>query len=124
MTNAFSRLSRVTMTSLMAALMIASPLALDWPARAADRVQAVIMKSISYDPKTLEIEAGDAVEWTNKSYTEHSASAEDSSFDTGLIPPGKTTKQVTFSSPGIFTYHCSMHGKSMTGIIKVKAKPK
>jgi plastocyanin len=80
----------------------------------------IIMKSISYDPKKLEIKVGDAVEWENKSYTDHSATSEDAGgCDTGLIARGKTTKKVEFNKAGVYKYHCSMHGKSMSGEITV-----
>ena len=87
---------------------------------AASSTHTVIMKSISYDPKILEIRVGESVDWENKSYTEHSATADDSGFDTALIPPGKKTKKIEFSKAGIYKYHCSMHGKAMSGQIVVK----
>lgn len=85
----------------------------------------VNMKSISFDPKKLTIKVGDTVEWKNLSYTPHSATsddstAKDSSFDTGLIEPKKTTKKVTFSKPGTFMYHCSIHGRAMTATVEVQ----
>jgi plastocyanin len=86
----------------------------------AKETKVVVMKSISYDPKILEIHVGEEVEWKNESYTQHSASAEDKSFETGLISPKKTTKKILFDKPGTFRYHCSVHGKTMSGDIVVK----
>jgi plastocyanin len=86
--------------------------------------KSITMKSISFDPKVLELIEGDSVEWVNKSYTDHSATSENGAFDTGLIAPSKTTKAVVFPKAGHFAYHCSMHGKSMSGILEVKAKSK
>lgn len=81
----------------------------------------ITMKSISYDPKLIEIDAGDKVEWVNKSYTDHSATAKDGeSFETGLVAPQKTSKVVVFERPGTYDYHCSIHGNSMRGRIIVK----
>jgi plastocyanin len=84
-------------------------------------VHKVTMKSISYDPKSLEIKSGDSVEWINKSYTEHSATAEASieNFNTGLVQPNKTSKKIEFSKPGTYSYHCSVHGKTMSAQIVV-----
>ncbi len=84
----------------------------------------VTMKSISYEPKVLEVKTGDTVEWINKSYTDHSAtSAADekssSKFDTGDIHPQKTSKKIVFKEIGTFLYHCSVHGKTMSGKINV-----
>jgi plastocyanin len=84
----------------------------------------VTMKSISYDPKNIEIKVGDSIQWKNISYTEHSATSykdEKSSakFDTGLIQPKGISKKIEFKLPGTFSYHCQVHGKTMTGNIKV-----
>ena len=82
------------------------------------------MKSLSFEPKALGIRVGDSVEWANKAYTEYSATSFDDEkpnvkFDTSLIGPQKTSKKIEFKDPGIFSYHCSVHGKTMTGKIEV-----
>jgi len=83
---------------------------------------SVTMKSLSYDPKKLEVHAGDSVEWTNGSLTAHTAISDDDgkTFDTGEVEPGKTSKPVKFDKEGEFKYHCKVHGKSMSGTIVVK----
>ena len=93
-------------------------------ASAATRV--VEMKSISFDPKVLEVKVGDDVEWKNVSYTDHSATSESvpagaSAFDTGQIAPRKTSKSIRFAAPGVYFYRCSIHGRTMSG--KIEAKP-
>ena len=84
----------------------------------------IFMKSLSFEPKLLEIKLGDSVEWENASYTEHSATAyiDDNKvvkFDTGLIQPKKNSKKIEFKDVGTFSYHCSVHGKMMSGKITV-----
>jgi plastocyanin len=88
---------------------------------AAASVHEVTMKSISYDPKSIEIKKGDSVEWINKAYTEHSATADGDveKFDTGLIQQNKTSKKIEFGKAGTYSYHCSVHGKTMKGQIVV-----
>jgi plastocyanin len=82
--------------------------------------KTVTMKSISFDPKVLQVKIGDSVEWENKSHTEHSATAdENSAFDTGLVAPNNKSKKINFDKPGTYKYHCSIHGKSMSGEITV-----
>jgi plastocyanin len=83
----------------------------------------VKMKSLSYDPKRIEITQGESITWKNTSLTDHSATSEDSpkSFDTGLVPPGKESRKIVFNKLGVFKYHCSVHGKTMSGIVSVKA---
>jgi plastocyanin len=80
----------------------------------------VQMKSISFEPKTLEIAAGDTVKWNNISYTDHSATGE--SFDTGLVKSKAYSKPVVFSKAGSFSYNCKVHGKTMSGTIVVGDK--
>jgi plastocyanin len=86
----------------------------------------VTMKSLSYDPKKLEVHVGDSVVWTNESRTKHTVVSDDDgkTFDTGEVEPGKSSKPVKFEKEGEFKYHCRVHGKSMSGTIIVKAAQK
>ena len=83
----------------------------------------VEMKSISYAPKKIEIKVGDTLEWKNSSLTEHSAIVDSAgstgTFDTGMVQPGKTSKRVDFNKAGTYQYHCSVHGKTMSGTVTV-----
>ncbi len=92
---------------------------------AAAAVSTVNMKSLSYDPKNIEIKNGDSVEWVNNSYTNHSATGdsaekESDNFDTGMVAPKAKSKKILFSKPGVYSYHCRMHGKTMSGQVTVK----
>jgi plastocyanin len=86
----------------------------------------VAMKSLSYEPKKLEIRVGDAVVWTNKAFAAHTATSDDDgkTFDTRNIEPGESSKAVKFNKAGEFKYHCLVHGKTMSGTIVVKATAK
>jgi plastocyanin len=82
----------------------------------------VKMKSLSYDPRELEIHVGDSVVWTNTAFTTHTATSDDEgkTFDTGEIKPEESSKPVKFEREGEFKYHCKIHGKSMSGTVIVK----
>jgi plastocyanin len=82
----------------------------------------VTMRSLSYDPKKLEVHVGDSVVWTNESRTTHTAVSDDEgkTFDTGEVEPGNSSKPVKFEKEGKFKYHCRVHGKTMGGTIVVK----
>jgi len=83
---------------------------------------SVVMKSISYDPKSVEVPVGGSIVWTNKAFTNHTATSEDDgkAFDTGEIKPGESSSPVEFDKEGEFQYHCKIHGKTMGGTVVVK----
>jgi plastocyanin len=86
----------------------------------------VTMKSMSFDPKRLEIPIGASVVWENKSHSKHTATSDDDgkTFDTGAIKPSNSSKPVKFENEGEFKYHCLIHGKTMSGTVVVKAAKK
>ena len=82
---------------------------------------SVDMKSISYDPNIVNASVGDSIVWTNKAFSNHTATSEDEgSFDTGEVKPGESSSPVKFDKEGEFQYHCKIHGKTMSGTVVVK----
>jgi len=69
---------------------------------------AVQIANFAFSPATLTIKVGDIVTWTNQDSVGHSATADDNSFDTGILAQGKSGI-VTFSKAGIYKYHCRVH---------------
>lgn len=69
---------------------------------------SVTISNYAYSPSTITVKVGDTVTWTNQDSVQHSATADDKSWDTGLLAQGKSGS-VTFSKAGTFTYHCSIH---------------
>ena len=86
----------------------------------------VTMKSLSYDPKKVEIRVGDSVVWNNKAFAAHTATSDDDgkTFDTGNVEPDESSKAVKFEKEGEFKYRCLVHGKAMSGTIVVKSAGK
>ena len=76
------------------------------------------MKSLSFQPNRIEITAGTTVSWTNNDPLEHSVTAVDRSFDSGLIPAGATWRH-TFTRPGTYRFFCQPH-PFMKGVVIVK----
>ncbi len=79
---------------------------------------SVQIANFSYSPATLTVKVGDSVTWTNMDSAGHSATADDNSFDTGILDYGKSGT-VTFQKAGTYTYHCSIH-PNMHGTIIVQ----
>src|SRR6185312_3364580 len=69
---------------------------------------AVVIQNFAFSPAALTVKVGDQVTWTNQDSATHSATADDGSFDTGVLQNGQSGS-VTFSKPGTYTYHCSVH---------------
>ena len=92
-----------------------------WSANEPAAPISVEMKSISYDPKNVEVPVGGSVVWTDKAFTNHTATSDDGqTFDTGEIKPNESSSPVKFDKEGEFTYHCKIHGQTMSGMVVVK----
>jgi plastocyanin len=87
------------------------------PAAGRDTVAAAV-EDFAFRPARLEIAAGTTIVWTNNGQVSHTVSAEDGSFDSGSIEPGKRGS-ITFSRAGTFPFHCTPH-PFMRGVIVVR----
>ena len=86
----------------------------------------VTIVNFAFQPGATSIHVGDSVTWTWSSKnggTPHSTTSDSSSsvqWDSGTKTSGSFTQ--TFTSPGTFSYHCSVHS-NMTGTITVLPNP-
>jgi plastocyanin len=78
----------------------------------------VHIKNFSYVPQTLTIHPGQTVEWINDDEAPHSATADDTSFDSGDLDQGQSWS-FTFVNVGKYAYYCDEHA-FMKGAIVVK----
>jgi len=69
---------------------------------------SVTIADFTFTPATITVNQGDTVTWNNNGPTPHSATANDGSFDTGILKKGETSSH-TFSQPGSFSYFCKPH---------------
>lgn len=89
------------------------------PKRAAS-VRRTTIKNISYLQPRITVAVGTTVEWTNGDPLPHTVTANDKSFNSGLIQPGKTYRHM-FTKAGTFSYYCIPH-PFMKGVIVVTAQ--
>ncbi|OBZ19627.1 hypothetical protein A8L34_07035 [Bacillus sp. FJAT-27264] len=76
------------------------------------------MSNFSFSTPKLEIHSGDTVTFINRDEIKHSATADDHSFDTGLLGKDES-KSVTFAKAGEYGYHCIPHpGMQATIVVK------
>lgn len=69
---------------------------------------AVELKDFAFNPKTITVKAGSTVTVTNADLTGHSVTADDASFDSGVLSQGESAT-VTFDKAGTFGFHCTPH---------------
>jgi LPXTG-motif cell wall-anchored protein len=73
-----------------------------------------------FSPATVSVAVGDTVTWKNNGQAQHSATASNGSFDTGIIAPGQSRSH-TFTTAGTFSYFCTVHGTAQSGTVRVAA---
>ena len=82
-------------------------------AQARARVQVPI-EEFRYQPTTVTVPAGTTVVWTNLDEANHTVTADDDSFDSGLLGLNEAFSY-TFTTPGEYGYYCIPHGAPGSG---------
>jgi plastocyanin len=91
------------------------------PVATAQSTANISIKNFSFNSSSITVVIGvnNTVTWTNMDAVTHTVTADDGSFN-GTVPAGKTFTH-TFTTAGVFTYHCSIH-KFMKGTVNVLAE--
>ena len=79
--------------------------------------QVTMAKSYRFDPKTIEVDAGSTVTWTNDdnfTHTVHVDGREDHK-----VEPGERVS-IAFATPGTYRYVCTLHRRDMKGEVIVR----
>lgn len=71
---------------------------------------------MSFRPTTITVPVGTTVTWNNMDTT-HTVTSDTGLFDSGILPQ-RQFWSYTFTEPGTYAYHCSIH-TSMTGTVVV-----
>jgi len=99
---------------------VASPTTTQAPSNpASGGTQEVKIANFAFDPPSLTISVGTTVKWTNEDSAQHTATADDGSFDSGQLRKGQSFT-FTFTKEGTFTYICADHAKMKATIIVTK----
>lgn len=75
------------------------------------------ISNFKFDPGTVTIKAGTKVTWTQQDSVTHTVESDTGLFISPDLSKGDTYS-FTFTTPGTYTYHCSIH-PGMTGTIIV-----
>jgi plastocyanin len=90
------------------------------PGAAAVSTNAVTIQKFAFGPSTVTVKAGSTITWTNMDDEAHTVFF---AFDGSRSPILVNTANVyhkTFTTPGTYTYHCTIH-PFMTGTVVVTA---
>jgi plastocyanin len=87
------------------------------PSGEASKSEKVDIVEFTYQPDPVVVQVGGKVIWQNQDTAPHTATADDGSFDTGVIEKGKLGS-ATFKEAGTFTYFCEIH-PTMHGTVEV-----
>lgn len=78
----------------------------------------VNVKNFSFNPQQVTVPVGATVTWVFQDDTDHTATANDKSFNSPKLKGG-AKYQYTFTKAGTYPYMCSIH-QYMTGTVIVK----
>lgn len=81
----------------------------------------VSIKKTGFSPKTATLDYGAKVTWTNADTTSHQVVADDGSFASPVLAPGKSY-EFTFGRAGTFHYHDALH-PTLTGTLTINGPP-
>jgi len=82
---------------------------------------SISIKNFAFDPSSLTVKTGTVVTWLNQDGAPHTIVSDTGSpatFSSDSLSTGASYK-FTFTQPGTYTYHCSIH-PSMKGTIIVQ----
>jgi len=110
------RLRSVGVLVVIALLALFALVPLAGAAPRAAETKTVSIKDFAFDPKTISVNVGDTITWTNDGPSPHTVTADDASFDSGNLDKGATFSH-TFDKAGTVAYFCKYHGsKGGTGM--------
>jgi plastocyanin len=96
-------------------------LGLALPAQSLAATISVTINASAFAPKSVTINQGDTVKWTNADKVNHQIVANKGAFASGILRPGQTYS-FTFTTSGGFAYHDALH-PSVSGAVYVKGPP-
>ena len=79
--------------------------------------EVAMAKSYRFDPKTIEVEAGQSVTWTNEDNFTHTVQVDGQADH--KVERGESVS-ITFDEPGTYHYVCTLHSQDMDGEVIVR----
>jgi plastocyanin len=79
--------------------------------------EVTMVKSYRFEPKTVQVQAGQTVTWTNEDNFSHTVQVEGQGDHE--VGRGESVS-VTFDEPGTYDYVCTLHSHDMDGTVIVR----
>jgi plastocyanin len=79
--------------------------------------EVTMAKSYRFDPKTIQVEAGQSVTWTNEDNFTHTVRVDGQSDH--KVERGESVS-IRFDEPGTYHYVCTLHSQDMDGEVIVE----
>ena len=76
-----------------------------------------MVKSYRFDPKVIEVEAGETVTWRNEDNFTHTVQVDGQ--EDHEVGKGESVS-ITFDTPGTYSYVCTLHSQDMDGEVIVE----
>ena len=112
----------IPIKNLLAGAALVLALAVPTAAVAQDAGPTVSVQDFQFSPVSQQASVGATVTFTFDGASPHTVTADDMSFDSGVLTQGNTYT-MTFSAPGTYAYYCTIHGgpggSGMAGTIVV-----
>lgn len=83
---------------------------------AAGKTLRIVVDNVAFSPAEADVTVGDTIEWVNRDFLAHTATAGDGKWEL-ILPPG-ATKQLQIKEPATLDYYCRYH-PNMKGKISV-----
>jgi plastocyanin len=100
------------------------PLRTNTPTAIPANTVVIQLQGETFVPGTITVKVGTLIVFSNQSTEQHTATADDGSFATGVLQPGTESKPFLMSKPGTYAYFCEFHGGAghvgMSGVIIVQ----
>lgn len=84
-------------------------------------IKSVRVIDNAFEPGDIQAETGQTIRWSNAGVLPHTVTAQDQSFDSGILEKGAEFR-MSFDTAGIYAYVCSLHPE-MVGTITVVDAP-
>jgi plastocyanin len=79
---------------------------------------AINIANFTFNPGNITVAVGTTLTWTNGDGPSHTTTSDEEGWDSGVLASGDSFELV-FDTPGVFTYHCSIH-PSMSATVTVE----